>query len=243
MEKAVSEFPFYLDYQKLDYAGHWRLSDLFSELANVATTHAEMIGVWHPQLLGEYGWVVSKMRIRILKPLGFGTKGTIKTWPGHGSRVVYPRYFEIMDENGDVCIEAVNHWTLLDLKHRRITMPSRIGLAFPDNLKEEKPLQIETDFSEEDGFSFIEKRQVRYSDVDMNQHFNNARYIEWVCDVLDEKKFATHFINDLSIYFKKETAPNSALTLEKKEVGDRFIVLGKQNGEVHFVAEGTWQRS
>lgn len=243
MEKVEYDFPFHLDYQKLDYAGNWRLSDLFSELSDVATTHAQMIGVWNPQLLGEYGWVVSKMRIRILKPLGFGAKGIIKTWPGYGTRVVYPRYFQIMDENDDIYIEAVNHWTLLDLKQRRITMPSRIGLSFPTALKDEKPLSIETDFSDEDGFVFVEKRQVRYSDVDMNQHFNNARYMEWVCDALDEKKFADHFINDLSIYFKKETAPNSVLIIEKKEVGERFVIRGAQDGEVHFVAEGTWQAS
>ena len=99
-----------------------------------------------------------------------------------------------------------------------------------------------TDFSDEQGYTFIENRQVRYSDVDTNRHLNNARYIEWVCDILGSERFKQHYIADLSVYFKKETAPNEVLSLEMKEDGDCFYVRGLKDGELHFAVEGQWQK-
>lgn len=32
--------------------------------------------------------------------------------------------------------------------------------------------------------SLVMERTVLYSDVDINQHFNNSRYIEWAFDVM-----------------------------------------------------------
>lgn len=231
-----------LDYQQLDYSGHWKLSHLFSHFSDLATVHAEKMQVWHPEMIQNYGWVVSKMRIRIHRPLHYEDAVTIKTWPGKSSRVIFPRYFTVTDQQGMRCVEACSYWTLLDLKKRRITMPSRAGIVFPENINEEIPLTIERDFSTDGDFRFVEQRSVCYSDVDTNQHMNNARYIEWVCDALDYERFKDHFITDLSIYFKKETAPGAILTIEKKEEQDYFAVLGRIEDEVHFVVEGQWKK-
>jgi len=242
MEKAEYSTSLKIGYQQVDYSGHWRLSDVFSQLADLATIHAEKINVWRPEMIEDYGWIVSKVRIRVLKPVRFEQRVEMKTWPGKGSRVIFPRYFTITDENGDCCMEAASLWTLLDLKNRRIVMPARSGITFPENLNLEVPLTIETDFSDEDGLSVIETRQVRYSDIDTNQHLNNARYIEWTLDLLTRERFKEAYIADFSVYFKKETAPGETLTLEKKEDDHGFVVRGRNGENVHFVAEGVWKK-
>lgn len=242
MEKIEYQRKLYLTYQQMDFTGKWKMSDLFSQLADVATIHAEKIGAWKPEMLDSYGWILSKMRLRINRPLKYEENITINTWPGKGTRVIYPRYYTIDDENGHRCMEAVSHWTLFDLKNRRIVIPSRIGITFPENLNDGLDLSLEDSFNDEHEYQVIEKRQVRYSDIDTNQHFNNARYMEWVCDLLDIERFKSGYIADLAIYFKKETAPNEILTLEKKENGDFFYVRGVQEGNVHFLVEGQWKK-
>lgn len=231
-----------LGYQQVDFAGHWRLADLFKELSDVATLHAEKLGVWQPQMMDRYGWVVSKMHLRIFRPLKFEEDIQLTTWPSKGSRVIFPRYYQAHDKMGELCVEAVSLWTLLDLKQRRIVMPSRVGIVFPDDLAAPLTMDIETDFEEAADDVFVEERQVRYEDIDTNQHFNNARYIAWVCDLLDIERFKTHYIEDLAIYFKKETAPLEKIQLRLKEEGDRFFVRGLCQDEVRFLVEGQWKR-
>ncbi len=231
-----------LGYQHFDFSGHWKLADMFKQLSDLATTHAQKLGVYRLDMAQNYGWVVSKIRLRILKPLKNEDTLSMVTWASEGSRVIFPRYYQIKDSLGNLCAEGVGLWTLLDLQKRRIAMPSRAGIIFPENLPEPLEIKVATDFSDEQGYTFIENRQVRYSDVDTNQHLNNARYIEWVCDILDSERFKQHYIADLSVYFKKETAPNEVLSLEMKEDGDWFYVRGLKDGELHFAVEGQWQK-
>lgn len=242
MAKAEYETALNISYQQTDFTGHWKLSDLFSKLSDIATTHAEMINVWRPEMLGSMGWIVSKVRIRILHPIKFEENIKIKTWAGEGTRVIFPRYFAITNGQNKRCIEAVSLWTLLDLKQRRILMPSRVGITFPTDLNLEKPVEIETDFSDDSGYQSVLERKVVYSDIDTNQHMNNARYIEWILDLLAVEKFEEGYICDFSIYFKKETAPNQIMRLELKEEEEAFYVRGYVDEQLHFVAEGLWKK-
>lgn len=239
------ESKIYLEHAQTDYKGNWKLSDLFTQFAIVATNHAISFGGWHSSYKDNYGWIVSKMRVKVLRMAKIEEEVTIKTWVTKGTHVVYPRQFEVYDQEGNLIIEATSNWTLLDLVKRRIAMPKRVGLTFPDDIPEKGNVNIETDFDDEEGFEFVEKRQVRYGDIDVNKHFNNARYIEWMCDTLGFASFNDSFISDISVQFKKETAPGDFLLIEKKETETetgfkvRFI---DEEGLVHFMAEGLWKK-
>ena len=237
------EKTFELEHSQTDYQGYLKISKLFTEFAIIATDHAISFGGWDPKYKDNYGWIISKMRVKVNQPIRIGQNISLRTWVTKGTHVVYPRQFEVLNENGEVVIEATSNWTLLDLIRRRIAMPKRVGLNFPDDIPETGNVAIETDFDDEDGFEFVEKRQVRYGDIDVNGHLNNARYVEWMCDVLGYEAFKDQYICDLSVQFKKETAPGEWLILEKKEENDAFKVRGlDEAGQVHFMAEGLWKK-
>lgn len=240
-ENIIYEKPMVLGYQNVDFTGHFRLAEIFRELSALATEHAEMIHVWDPSMMGEYGWIVSKMRLIVSRPPIFEQSLTMKTWPGKGSRVIFPRYYVVCDDKG-VCVEGIGQWTMLDLKQRRIVMPSRVGITFPEQMADPLELKIETDFALRDDYEFVEKRQVRYEDIDTNGHLNNARYIAWITDCLELTYFESGYIGDLSIYFKKEVSPMQVVTIMKKEDGERFYFLGTVEDDVCFVVEGQWRK-
>lgn len=233
----------YLEHSQTDYKGNWKLSDLFTQFAIIATNHAISFGGWKSSYKDSYGWIVSKMRVKVYRNVKIEEEVTIRTWVTKGTHVVYPRQFEVYDQKGNLVIEATSNWTLLDLIKRRIAMPKRVGLSFPEDIPEKGNVNIETNFDDEDGFIFVEKRQVRYGDIDVNKHLNNARYIEWMCDILGFEKFNDYLISDISVQFKKETAPGDWLVLEKKEEEHSFKVrFIDEEGQVHFVAEGLWKK-
>lgn len=232
-----------LGYTQTDFLGNWKLSDMFTEFANIATAHATSFGGWDPKYIDQYGWVIAKMRVKVHQPIHMDDEVVVRTWITQGSAVVHPRQYEIVNEKGDVIVEATSNWTLIDLVRRRIAIPKRVGLTFPEEICKPGTIEIETDFNDEEGYTFVEKRQVRYGDIDVNGHLNNAKYVEWVCDCLGYDVFKENFIEDLSIQFKKETGPNEYLVLEKKCEGNTFKVRGlDEEGNLHFMAEGNLKK-
>ena len=228
-----------LNHTKTDFLGHWKLSDMFTEFANVATSHALSFGGWDTKYKDQYGWVVAKMRVKVHQPIVIDEEVTLRTWITMGSAVVHPRQYEVVNNKGEVVVEATSDWTLLDLVKRRIALPKRVGLTFPEEICKDGHIKIETKFNDEEGYAFVEKRQVRYGDIDVNGHLNNAKYIEWMCDCLGYDIFKEYFIKDVSIQFKKETGPSEWLVLEKKIENDTFKVRGiDESGDIHFVVEG-----
>lgn len=237
MEKKIK-----LGYSQTDYKGYWRLSDISTQFTEIATSHAISFGGWNPEYQNQYGWIISKLRFKIHRIVKIDEEVTLRTWVTEGTHVVYPRHLEVYDASGNLVLEATSNWSLLDLVRRRITMPKRVGLTFPDNLPKKGNIEIETDFMDDEGFEFVEDRKVRFSDIDVNNHLNNARYMDWVCDILGYEAFQEGYICDFSIQYKKETAPNGVLRLEKKMDGDSFKIRGVNGDNVHFMAEGLWKK-
>ncbi len=233
----------YLTYSHTDYNQHWKLADMFTIFSEMAVVHAESFGGWRKELGQTHGWIISKMRIQLYSQANYLENVTVKTWISQGTNVIFPRSFEVRGEDGRLIAVATSNWSLIDLVKRRIAFPKRVNLLFPIEIMQDAPLQIETNFDDENDYTFVERRQVRYGDIDINGHLNNARYVEWACDVLGYDSFKDKNIGDLSIQFKKETAPNEWLNLEKKCDGDLFKVRGLDDqGEIHFICEGVWKK-
>ena len=73
---------------------------------------------------------------------------------------------------------------LIDLKARRIVIPKRLGFIIPvvnHGIKLDTPKNIDDNLELKE----VCKRQVLFSDVDLNQHMNNAKYIDWALDSID----------------------------------------------------------
>lgn len=233
-----------ISYQDVDFKGHLKLSSLFSILAEQATMHAFLLKVWNKELIEKYGWIVAKMHIEIFEEISCEEEVVFKTWPGKASRVIFPRYYSVENKNGDKLAAISSIWTLLDLEKRRITMPNRVGITFPEDVFLEESTSLPKDIEGTEGCQFVSQRKVTYSDLDTNQHVNNARYIEWVCDILSIEKFEESFISNLTIAFKKEITIGLTVYFYMVETKDSFIVYGanEDNSECYFEVEGLWKK-
>ena len=92
-------------------------------------------------------------------------------------------------------------------------MPKRVGIDFPEITSVKEEISIPQEITEEIHYQLVEERTVRYSDIDTNQHMNNARYLEWACDLMDYTVFKDQFIHTVDIFFKHEIAPNEKVSL------------------------------
>lgn len=211
-------------YQESDYQGHLKLSTLLSLLSDLATENAYEVGMWNQELAKNYGWVLVKQTLQFKRPIDCNSIIELSTRAYHSSRVQFTRQYAIEDQNGVIC-NGHSIWTLLDLKKRSIVRASKIGLIIPEVKTYPYFLDSYKEIDETIATQFITTRKVLYSDVDMNQHMNNSRYIEWALDLVDYSLFQDHFIQEVSMHYKKELPPHSEVDL----------YYGRKDNAIHIV--------
>ena len=126
----------------------------------------------------------------------------------------------------------MNKW----YKKRRITRPEKAGITIPQIVPYKYSIDTFHKIKEGLELSFIMERTVLYSDVDVNQHLNNSRYIEWAFDVLPFEFFENNYFKKISIIFKKEMMPGTTAKIYRY-IDDNYIKVvfkAKDDIETYF---------
>lgn len=215
-----------------DYCGRYKLDCLFDDFTSLAMDDAVKIGLWKKNMTGVYGWVVAKQMLHLDQPICYGDMIELSTVAKKGSFVQFPRYYFVNKDQQQIgyCSSV---WTLIDIKNRRMVVPKRIGLEMPeldDDLNLPSCSMIDTHVD----FQRVMKRKVLYSDVDMNHHFHNTRYIQWMFDVIDYDMHRDYYVSDLTIEYKKEVRPLADIILYLAKKENKYIVEGRDTDDNVF---------
>jgi acyl-ACP thioesterase len=186
---------------------HNRLSvlSIFNYMQEAASRHAEALGVSIQQLLSEnYTWLLSRLKIQIASLPVWKEQIQISTWPSGAQRLFALRDFKLQDKDNQAVAAAVSAWLVLDVQKRR---PVRIG-PFVDRLKPLEGDHILPDTL--DKLAGLEVRThekkfvVRHRDLDINQHVNNASFVEWLVESVPVRVLNTSVLAELEINFLAE---------------------------------------
>ena len=101
-------------------------------------------------------------------------------------------------------------------------------LSLPDEL----PLPPKVEIKEG---RLIEKRLIHYSDVDLNNHLNNTRYIEILSDVHDSSFHSAHPIKKATFNYLKEIKEGTFVEVFAKEDNPEYIEI-KSDEQISFIA-------
>lgn len=215
----------------VDYLGQYKFQYLFSQFTQLATQSANELGMWTIDMIDKYGWVLAKQTLIMNEPIMLGDMIDISTDIGKSSFVAFPRYYYIYKKQKEIGY-CSSLWTLIDIQKRSIVSPKKIGITIPTGHQQlPTPETIHPDIP----LTFQTKRQVLYSDVDTNQHMNNARYIEWALDLLDFDMYQDYFIHEISVNYKKEIRPLEYVDLYLGHQDNVYIIEGKNDENTFFV--------
>ncbi len=176
---------------------------LMNELQAIADTNAEMLGAGRTFCMNnEIAWVVTHYLVDIIRLPKEAEELEFSTWPSGRGELKATRDFEIRDTSGNVIVRATSQWVMIDLKTRK---PLRLSEVLPDWVSEERraldlPFEKFPDFSPTQTCKFF----IRYDDIDVNQHVNNAVYSSWATESVGFDFRDTHELRQLFINFKKE---------------------------------------
>lgn len=210
-----------------------RMGSVFGYLQEAADHHANHLSVGHA-FMKDTGrvWVLSKLFMEIEKFPAWGQEFSVETWPLGIERIFYRRDYR-MKVGSDTIINACSHWLLLDLKSRRpTTHPIDQGVldANAGRLAMDMPSMPFENVASAD----FEIHKVRYSDLDQNRHVNNARYVEWIFDLLDQEVLEEKIPASFAIEYKHEAKAGDTVHLMKNS---------NQKEKLTFCVEGKLSES
>jgi len=88
------------------------------------------------------------------------------------------------------------------------------------------------------------ERVARYSDLDINHHMNNARYIEWVMDIFPYDWHLDRSVASVQINYSAEVLPEEKIKLYRNDTGQLSYVWGqKDDGRQAFECLVEWTKN
>jgi medium-chain acyl-[acyl-carrier-protein] hydrolase len=195
-----------IHYYEVDFKRRALITSMIDFLGDIATKQSEELGVGIDYLrVNNCAWVLYKWNVDIYNYPTYGEKIKIRTRPYSMKKFYAYRIFEIFNSQGELIGKADSIWFLINIEKRR---PSRINKDIYDfygvSIDDESVLVIE-DIEKPANPSYDKNFNVRYSDIDTNQHVNNAKYIAWAIETVPMEIVLNYTLKNIKVTYEKET--------------------------------------
>ena len=203
--------------------GSLKYTDLCNILQLTAAAHSEVGGISFSDMQEfNQAWVLSRMRVEILELPKWKDVVTVKTWINtlENSRSV--RALELY-VNGNKIVGCETFWAVFNTKIRRpeaLALPFEHFELYPEQKATEKPFsKINLNNEKESVF----EKTVVLSDLDIVNHVNNVKYLEWCLDFVDEKLIFNQKIESFEMNFLKELSLKDKVVIHENVNADSMI--------------------
>jgi medium-chain acyl-[acyl-carrier-protein] hydrolase len=229
---------------EIDAGGRASAITICNYLQEVAGNHATKLGVAVDDLFkNNLTWVLSRLHVQFFKFPRWRDNIRVDTWPSGRTGKFATRDFLIFNQNNEVIVRGISSWMILDLKTLKpismppfmheIPIPDReraINDNFPKLPLPENPL-IKKQFD------------VRLADLDLNQHVNNVKYIEWTLESIPLPVWQKKQISELEISFRAETRYGEGIIVLTEARDNLFLhnVISAQDNRNLAVVQTRWQ--
>jgi len=189
-----------------DWHGNARLTSICNYIQEISANHFDQIGQGVEDLSqNNYTWVLSRLKIKIIRPAKWKETIRIETYPTGTKGIFGARDYRISDSEDNIIAIASSRWLIIDLNNHRPLRPQKIiknmpigryAEVFESELDKLAPLSNEA--------ALIEEIIIHNSDIDINRHVNNVRYMRWLIDTFPMETLTKKPISELEINFLHE---------------------------------------
>ena len=196
----------------VDAWGRLKASRILAFLQDAAGDHSALLGTSQDQLTDKnLFWAVIRHRVQITRTPVSGEKLRLETWPMPTTRTAYPRSTIAYDEKGNECFRSISLWVLMDARTRAMVLPGKSGVEV-NGLLRGCELQAPSSLMGRD-FGECDVRTVRFTDLDINGHMNNCRYLDWVEDLLPAAFHQSREIREFTLCYMSEVTEKEQVAL------------------------------
>ena len=221
--------------------GYLKYTDLCNILQLTAALHAELGGLSFSDMqVHQQAWVLSRMRIEIFRLPKWKDIVTVKTWINslENSRSIRCMEMYIGDEK---IIGCETFWAVFNTKTRR---PENLAVTHDHFEKYPNDKATEVQFSKIDTTietAFVIEKTVLLSDLDIVNHANSVKYLEWCLDYVEPKLLLNQSLKSFEMNYLKEVSLGEIITIEKSNLDNPMILTVNTNDKICFALQLNWK--
>ena len=221
--------------------GYLKYTDLCNILQLTAGVHAEMGGISFSDMqVHHQAWVLSRMRVEVKRLPKWKEVVTVKTWINwlENSRSIRCLELYIGDEK---IVGCETFWAVFNTQKRR---PENLALPHEHFEKYPNDKATEVQFSKIDTTietAFVIEKAVLLSDLDIVNHANSVKYLEWCLDYVEPKLLLNQSLESLEMNYLKEVSLGEIITIEKSNLDNPMIFTVNTNSKICFALQLNWK--
>lgn len=193
------------------------IPDLFAQFMDIATLHAEQLGVGEDALVSRgMFWITVKTKVRIFRRPRMMENVTFSTRPLVPERVRAIREYRL-EQHGKLLAEGKTEWAVMDAATGRPrptagVFPAQLELAaepsYPDAFA-----RLDPDFSEAEDLGGY---RVRSTDIDLLGHMNNIAYLRAFLGLLSSEEIKAMPQGTVEIIFRAPCFEGDGLSVRRR---------------------------
>ena len=202
------------------------VSKLLSMMHETAWSHVTYLKKGWKELQEEgLFWAIAKLHLKIHKLPQWNDNIRVDTWAKARESIMFLRDYEVFSETGELLCCAISEWMLVDYRANKIARLEKSSTHLdypPDRMAFEGrvPRIPRLEFPKIPAF-----HPVLLSDLDMNQHVNNASYVRWVINQFSYDFYNQHQIKEAIISYTNQL-----------KFGEKYCIAMEKTESQHFNA-------
>ena len=237
---SIYEQEFELSFLNCYPNGLLKYTDLCNFIQVVAGNHADLGGISYSDMqTKDQAWVLSRMRIEIESLPKWRDKVILKTWIKTFENSRSTRCLE-MYLNDVKIMGCETLWVAINTKTRK---PDSISLDHSHYEKFDKNatsiITQKIEIPKESEVSGTKK--VLFSDLDIVNHANNVKYLEWCLDFENPKNLLKNQLISLDMNFMQEMNLNDVAKVYKSSTEKESIFTITKEDKTAYVLKVEWK--
>ncbi|KAL1291285.1 hypothetical protein HN51_059835 [Arachis hypogaea] len=162
-------------------------------------------------------WVVTRMQVEVDRYPTWGDVVQVDTWVSASGKNGMRRDWIIRDANtGEILTRASSIWVMMNKVTRRLSkIPEEVRQEIASYFVDSPPVVEEDNrkLSKLDDTADHIRRGLspRWSDLDVNQHVNNVKYIGWLLESAPQAILESHELRAMTLEYRRECGKDSVL--------------------------------
>lgn len=208
----------------VDSEDRLKVNAIIDYFQDAASNDAERLNFGYAEF-GPKGliWVLSWAKFEFLSYPKFMDEIKIQSWGKKQHKLHSIRDYLLLDPNDNIICRGTSAWLLLDLKSFR---PKILTQLFPEiKMFDSKDalFDLPQKIIPPSNLERIYTTQIRYSDIDLNRHANNAKYIELMLDCFNKDFHHDHTISNLTVAFNAESKFDDKIQLSTSLIDNQSL--------------------
>ena len=203
-ERQITRVAFTIHSFDADAFGHLAPTALAGYLQEAAGRSAEGLGFGLAALTRRGAtWVLARQRVELDQPVRMGEVLEVETWPAGLDRLAALRDFRLWRDGIEIG-RAATTWFAIDLASRKPLRPAEL---LPESLHPQPPHVLPMAAAPLPTLDVpeLERRfQVRFADIDVNEHVTNSSYLAWALEAIDETTWRQRRVSAFDVQFLAE---------------------------------------